>query len=78
MTIYEVLFIPDLRANLLSVKRMTRTGVTVNFGPKVGEIKLNNSVIAICPLRGDFYELDVFYSNSGTANLCADQNVNLD
>lgn len=36
-------------------------------------------LIAICPLKCEFYQLDVLYSNNGIANLCAEyQDVNLE
>lgn len=50
---------------------MTKVDVRMNFGPKVGEVKPKDSVIAICLLKDNFHsshKLEMVYSNSAEAD----------
>ena len=57
-TMYDVLVVPELGRNLLSVKRITCAGGSVSFGPGKGTIKIGDAII---PIRqsGALYELNV-------------------
>ncbi|XP_029733634.2 uncharacterized protein LOC115269235 [Aedes albopictus] len=65
----DVLYVPDVRANLLSVKKMAEAGVNVSFGALAAEMKYDGDIIGVCPVRGNFYELDI-YQEQAAANLC--------
>jgi transposase InsO family protein len=54
-----VLYVPDLTENLLSVKRLAKTGHSVGFTGEQCEISKNNIVIAKGKLSPDMYELRV-------------------
>ncbi|KAH0818662.1 hypothetical protein GEV33_004129 [Tenebrio molitor] len=55
----NVLYVPDLTENLLSVKRLAKTGHSVEFTGEQCEISKNNIVIAKGKLSPDMYELRV-------------------
>jgi transposase InsO family protein len=55
----NVLYVPDLTENLLSVKRLAKTGHSVGFTDEQCEISKNNIVIAAGKLSPDMYELRV-------------------
>jgi transposase InsO family protein len=55
----NVLYVPDLTENLLSVKRLAKTGHSVGFTGEQCEISKNNIVIAKGKLSPDMYELRV-------------------
>jgi transposase InsO family protein len=55
----DVLYVPDLTENLLSVKRLAKTGHSVGFTGEQCEISKNNIVIAKGKLSPDMYELRV-------------------
>jgi hypothetical protein len=55
----NVLYVPDLTENLLSVKRLAKTGHSVGFTGEQCEISKNNIVIAKGKLSPDMYELTV-------------------
>jgi transposase InsO family protein len=55
----DVLYVPDLTENLLSVKRLAKTGHSVGFTGEQCEISKNNIVIAKGKLSPDMYELTV-------------------
>nr|XP_029716000.1 uncharacterized protein LOC115259515 [Aedes albopictus] len=69
VTIKDVLYVPDLRANLISVKKLASADIKVTFGKSSATMELDGEVIGVCPLRGDFYELNVSYAY-GSANIC--------
>jgi hypothetical protein len=53
------IYVPDLTENLLSVKRLPKTGHSVGFTEEQCEISKNNIVIATGKLSPDMYELRV-------------------
>lgn len=69
MTINEVLFVLELRDNLMSVKKLAKAGISVLFCGKQATLQKNNTVIATAYLKGSLYELDVKLQAS-SANVC--------
>ena len=72
----NVVFLPELRGNLLSVKKLSEAGVDVLFtgcrGQEKAVLKFNDAVIAVAYLRNNLYELELEVNMwRGTANLCA-------
>ncbi len=54
----NVLFVPSLESNLLSVKQLTKQGNTVIFKEESCTITRSNAVIAEAKIKGDLYQLD--------------------
>nr|XP_029733634.1 uncharacterized protein LOC115269235 [Aedes albopictus] len=48
---------------------MAEAGVNVSFGALAAEMKYDGDIIGVCPVRGNFYELDI-YQEQAAANLC--------
>lgn len=59
MVIHDVLYVPILRENLLAVKKMAAAGVEVTFKRSSAEMKFQGKMVAVCPLQGSFYELEL-------------------
>lgn len=59
LTISEILFVPELRCNLMSVKKLTSKGITVTYFEKFALLKKNEMVIGVAKLNGNLYELIV-------------------
>lgn len=59
VTLKNVLFVPGLRVNVLSVKKMAKAKVDVTFMKKEAVMKFGGELIGKCPIRGDFYELNL-------------------
>lgn len=76
ISLKNVLFVPDLRANLLSVKKMAKADLDVTFTKKEAIMKQGRDLIARCPMRGDFYELDLRV-DTVAANMCGAVTGNL-
>lgn len=57
VTIKEVLYVPNLNVNLLSVSKITEKGFVVKFKEKVFEITNGNDLVAIAKLKNDIYML---------------------
>lgn len=53
----ELLYVPELSSNVLSVSRMTDEGFYVQFGPKDCRIMDGNIVIAVGEKRNGLYYL---------------------
>ncbi len=51
------MYVPDLRDNLLSVRKFTNAGIEVKFVREKATIFYNNEVIATAQLHGNLYEL---------------------
>lgn len=58
ITLKNVLYIPDARVNLLSVRKMEMAGLKVVFADGVVSIERDSEVIAVGERRGKLYELD--------------------
>lgn len=58
--INNVIFVPDLCANLLSVKVMTMNGLTVKFEKEFCKISYGDEVIAVASLIGQLYRLNLW------------------
>ena len=52
IALYDVLYLPDLRRNLLSVRAMTNRGATVEFQANKCEISCNSTVLGIGEMTG--------------------------
>lgn len=72
----DVLFVPDLRANLLSVKKIAKADLDVTFTKKEAIRKHGRDLITRCPMRGDFYEHDIRV-DTVAVNMCGAVNGNL-
>lgn len=57
VTIKDVLFVPSLEENLITVKRLTDKGIQVNFEEKKCNIVHAGAVIAVAELNGNLYKL---------------------
>lgn len=55
----DVLFVPELRDNLMSVQKLTKAGIDVVFSKSVAILKFGGEVIATGHLRGGLYEVAV-------------------
>lgn len=78
----NVIFVPELRGNLLSVKKMSQGGIDVMFTTRGGKhqavMKKKNAIIGVAHLRGNLYELDLDLNvTEATANVCASDTGNL-
>lgn len=61
VTIKDVLYVPDLTKNLLSVKRLTETDHTVQFKGKRCKISENNIMVATANLSSNMYAMRVHH-----------------
>ena len=52
----NVLYIPELRDNLLSVRKLTKAGLDVQFSKSMAVIKQEGKTIATASLKGNLYE----------------------
>jgi len=76
LTLDNVLLIPDLRCNLISVARLLKAGCEVTFQPTEATIKQRGTVIGKAPCSNGLYTLQASYHPPiGTAHLAtvADQ-----
>lgn len=55
----DVLYIPELRDNLLSVRKLTSAGAEVQFRRNKAFIMVNRELLATAYLRGNLYELEI-------------------
>lgn len=55
----DVLYAPELRANLMSVRKLTKTGIDVVFSRSVAILKLCGETITTGHLKGGCYEITV-------------------
>lgn len=69
LNVQKVLYVADLRDNLLSVKKLAAAGVEVLFLKSKAVLKKDGVTIATAPMKGNLYELDIKVSHS-TANVC--------
>lgn len=53
------MYAPELRVNLMSVRKLTKTGIDVVFSRSVAILKLCGETFATGHLRGGFYEITV-------------------
>lgn len=73
--IKNVVYLADLRGNLLSVKKMSRAGVDVLFtrndGTEKTAMKFNGDVIDIAQLLRNLHVLELkLETDGGSSNLC--------
>lgn len=76
LTMKDVLYIPELRDNLMSVKKLVKAGVVVIFCGSKAILKKGDVVIATANLRGNLYEIEVDIPVA-SANLCQSEATNL-
>lgn len=74
VTMKNVLYAPDLRDNLLSVRKLTNADIEVKFTHDKAFILKDKEVIAIANLCGNLYELTINIK-SPTAQLCSSDNI---
>lgn len=55
--IADVLFIPEIKGNLISVKRLAEKGYKVNFNDKQCEISKGDKQVAVGDISGNLYKL---------------------
>ena len=58
-TIKDVLYVPEMQGNLLSVHKLVQKGFCVSFDNEGCQIKLNNEIIAIAKSNKCLYKLDL-------------------
>ena len=57
LSLQEVLYLPELEKNLLSVHAMVRGGVIVTFKDDKCEISRNSKILAMGEIQGKLYTL---------------------
>lgn len=62
-TIGNVLYVPNLKCNLFSVRRLELNGLKVIFQNNTAVIQSGNKVIAVAERRHKLYELDILVEN---------------
>ncbi|XP_055589028.1 uncharacterized protein LOC129741331 [Uranotaenia lowii] len=75
LVINNVLSIPELRDNLMSVKKLTSAGIHVSFGANQAVLKKDGEIVATAKQRGGLYELKVFVEQK-SVNAC-EANLNV-
>lgn len=76
--IKNVIYLPDLRSNLLSVKKMSEAGIDVLFtrenGCEKAIMKHMKEVIAVAHMRRNLYELQLELETTGSsASMCTSE-----
>lgn len=69
----DVLFVPELLKNLMSVKKLVKAGVDVIFSGSIALLKKGEETIATAHLRGGLYELEMNVDEIVSA-LCKSEN----
>lgn len=59
LVVNNILFVPKLRYNLLSVRKLASYGIVTTFKENHAVLKKNGRVIATASLKGDLYEVEV-------------------
>ena len=59
LSLQEVLYLPELEKNLLSVHAMVRRGATVTFKDDKCEISRNSKILAMAEIQGKLYALKI-------------------
>ena len=59
LSLQEVLYLPEIEKNLLSVHAMVRRGATVTFKDDKCEISRNSKILAMGEIQGKLYTLKV-------------------
>ena len=64
LSLHDVLYVPSLKRNLISVSRLDKSGHICEFGNSVCNIKFHNLSVGLGHLQGDLYllSLDKVYS----------------
>lgn len=70
LTMNDVLYVENLRYNLLSIKKLVTYGIVVIFMKNGALLKKNGTIIASASLKGDLYELDTTKIFKSRALLC--------
>lgn len=75
---YDVVYVPDLRNNLLSVMKLMDHGLKVNFVKHAVKICQKNSgeVIAVGERLNDHFVIDMIPMTETNANVCNNTNLN--
>ena len=70
----NVIYLPELRSNLVSVKKMTHAGIDVLFtredGFEKALMKLEKDVIGVAHMKQNLYELELQLETRRSANMC--------
>ena len=74
--IKDVLYVPELRENLLSVPKLTNAEINVQFSRNNATLIKDATLIATAPLNNGLYEIDVT-TNQSHANLCKVEDASL-
>ena len=59
LSLQEVLYLPELEKNLLSVHAMVKRGATVTFEENKCEISRNSKILAVRKIQGKLYTLKI-------------------
>ena len=73
----EVLFLPELEKNLLSVRAMARLGASVTFEGDECKITRNSKLLAVGETRGKLYALKVIHEKEDVNIAKEESNLNL-
>ena len=73
----EVLFLPELEKNLLSVGAMVRLGASVTFEGDECKITRNSKLLAVGETRGKLYVLKVIHEKEDVNIAKEESNLNL-
>lgn len=77
VNIKEVLYVPGLRDNLLSVSKLTASGIHIEFYKNWAFFKKDNDVIMKANKNGNLYEIKIKVTNYEEANATTTESNNL-
>lgn len=73
--IQDILYVPRLRDNLLSVKKLVQKGMEVKFKKEGAIISRDGNIVASTNHRGELYELEISVIRKYSANACNEDMV---
>lgn len=76
-TLKNVLFVKELKCNLLSIKSLTAKGYTVNFGKDIAYVLFKGKTIFAAHAKGKLYEVILYRTEKEYANVTSNFSQNL-
>lgn len=70
ISIKDLLYMPDLRDNLLYVSKFTKNALEVNFKKEVATVSKEGKLIATAQLKGELYEIEFSMKATSLTNVC--------
>lgn len=75
-TIENVLYVKDLKCNLMSIRRLTQRGYKIEFVGDDATVSKNGEIIFVARARSKLYEIDLHVDRSVFAGIAGEKNVN--